>query len=122
MPTRTLATSKSRSSARAGPLRVSGDEGSEVDVLRCVSTFVRAAELGSIGQAAAALETDIEDVSESIHELEQHIGTRLLHRTAAGLTLTDEGQRFLQDTKGSVEKLLLVVKSTRAKRVKPHLK
>src|SRR5256885_12060541 len=37
--------------------------------------------------------------------LEQHLGVRLLHRTTRSLALTEEGQRFLQDTQPALAAL-----------------
>ena len=64
--------------------------------LRAVSTFVKAAELGSLRQAAAAQAITPQAASQALVQLEQHLGVRLVHRTTRSLSLTEEGEQFLQ--------------------------
>lgn len=64
--------------------------------LRAISTFVKAAELGSLRQAAAAQSITPQAASQALGQLESHLGTRLFHRTTRRLSLTEEGSRFLQ--------------------------
>lgn len=65
-----------------------------MDTLRAISAFVHSVELGSLSGAARALGTTQPTVSKLVAGLEQSLGVRLLRRAAAGLTLTEEGQRF----------------------------
>lgn len=65
-----------------------------MDTLRAISAFVHSVELGSLSGAARALGTTQPTVSKLVAGLEQALGVRLLRRAAAGLTLTEEGQRF----------------------------
>ncbi len=65
-----------------------------MDELRAVSTFVRAAELGSFNKAALDQGTTPQAVSKNVRQLEQHLGVRLFHRTTRKSSLTEEGQRL----------------------------
>lgn len=64
--------------------------------LRAIATFVKAAELGSLRQAAAAQAITPQAASQAVTQLESHLGVRLFHRTTRKLSLTEEGSRFLQ--------------------------
>src|SRR4051812_30572300 len=63
--------------------------------LRAIATFIRAAELGSLRQAAAAQAITPQAASQALAQLEAHLGVRLFHRTTRRLSLTEEGSRFL---------------------------
>ncbi len=65
-----------------------------MDTLRALQAFVHSVELGSLSGAARALGTTQPTVSKLVAGLERSLGVRLLRRTAAGLSLTEEGQRF----------------------------
>jgi DNA-binding transcriptional LysR family regulator len=64
--------------------------------LRAISTFVRATELGSLRQAAAAQAITPQAASQALTQLESHLGVRLFHRTTRRLSLTEEGSQFLE--------------------------
>lgn len=63
--------------------------------LRAIATFVKAAELGSLRQAAAAQAITPQAASQALVQLERHLGVRLFHRTTRSLSLTEEGEQFL---------------------------
>ncbi|AMM25371.1 LysR family transcriptional regulator [Variovorax sp. PAMC 28711] len=63
--------------------------------LRAISTFVKAAELGSLRQAAAVQAITPQAASQALTQLEAHLGVRLFHRTTRRLSLTEEGSQFL---------------------------
>ena len=63
--------------------------------LRAIATFVKAAELGSLRQAAVAQAITPQAASQALAQLESHLGVRLIHRTTRRLSLTEEGRRFL---------------------------
>jgi len=69
-----------------------------INEFKAIATFAKAAELGSIRQAALAQGVTPQAASQAIAQLEQHLGVRLLHRTTRSLALTEEGQRFLENT------------------------
>jgi DNA-binding transcriptional LysR family regulator len=64
--------------------------------LRSITTFVRTAEFGSLSKAAAAQQISPQAASKALGQLEQHLGVRLFHRTTRSMSLTEEGQRFLE--------------------------
>ncbi|MES2534068.1 MAG: LysR family transcriptional regulator [Pseudomonadota bacterium] len=64
--------------------------------LRAISTFIQAAELGSLRQAAAAQAITPQAASLALAQLEAHLGVRLFHRTTRRLSLTEEGSQFLE--------------------------
>ena len=65
--------------------------------LRAIATFVKAAELGSLRQAALAQAITPQAASQALTQLESHLGIRLFHRTTRRLSLTEEGRLFLHD-------------------------
>lgn len=73
--------------------------------LRSISTFAKAAELGSLRQAAAALGISPQAASLALGQLEGMLGVRLFHRTTRVLSLTDAGQRFLEDAQPALSGL-----------------
>jgi DNA-binding transcriptional LysR family regulator len=85
-----------------------------MDELRAISTFVRAAELGSFNKVAQVQGTTPQAVSKTIRHLEHHLGVRLIHRTTRRSSLTEEGQRLFESVRGSLSELVAAV--DRAKR------
>ena len=65
--------------------------------LRAIATFTRAAELGSLRQAALAQAITPQAASQALAQLEAHLGIRLFHRTTRQLSLTEEGRQFLHE-------------------------
>lgn len=74
-----------------------------MDELRAISTFMRAAELGSFNRAAAAQGTTPQAVSKNVRQLEQYLGVRLFHRTTRKSALTEDGQLLLDSVRASME-------------------
>ncbi|MEL6422894.1 MAG: LysR substrate-binding domain-containing protein [Pseudomonadota bacterium] len=58
--------------------------------------FVRAATLGAIGRAGAELGLSPTAATQRIKNLETDLGAQLLHRTTRAVSLTTEGENFLQ--------------------------
>jgi DNA-binding transcriptional LysR family regulator len=84
--------------------------------LRSISVFVRAAELGSLRKAAVALDISPQAASQSLAELERRLDVRLFHRTTRVLSLTEEGQRFLEEAQPALLGLRRALETaTRAK-------
>ena len=69
-----------------------------INEFRCIATFAKAVELGSIRQAALAQGVSPQAATQAIAQLERHLGVRLLHRTTRSLALTEEGQHFLENS------------------------
>jgi DNA-binding transcriptional LysR family regulator len=76
-----------------------------INELRAIDTFARAVALGSIRRAAIAQGVSPQAASQTLAQLERHLGVRLLHRTTRSLALTDEGQRFLEATEPALAAL-----------------
>jgi DNA-binding transcriptional LysR family regulator len=74
-----------------------------MDELRAISTFIKAAELGSFNKVAEVQGTTPQAVSKTIRQFEQHLGVRLFHRTTRNSSLTEEGQRLLESIKPSMD-------------------
>ena len=76
-----------------------------INELRAIEMFAKAAELGSLRRAAAAQGVTPQAASQAVAQLEEHLGTRLLHRTTRSLSLTDEGQQLLEATRPALAAL-----------------
>ena len=68
-----------------------------INELRAIATFAKAVELGSLRKAAQALDISPQAASKALAQLEKHLDTRLFHRTTRVMSLTDAGQRLLED-------------------------
>lgn len=87
-----------------------------INELRSITTFVRTAELGSLSKAAEAQRISPQAASKALGQLEQHLGVRLFHRTTRSMSLTEEGQRFLEAAQPSLlglQQALQAVRQTR---------
>jgi DNA-binding transcriptional LysR family regulator len=76
-----------------------------INELRAIATLAKAVELGSIRKAAIAQGVSAQAASQSLQQLEEQLGVRLLNRTTRSLSLTDEGQRFLETTQPALAAL-----------------
>jgi DNA-binding transcriptional LysR family regulator len=65
-----------------------------MNLLEQLNAFVQVAELGSFTQAADRLGWPKGRVSTTVQALENHLGTRLLHRTTRKVQLTQDGLAF----------------------------
>ena len=87
-----------------------------INELRSITTFVRTAELGSLSKAAEVQQISPQAASKALGQLEAHLGVRLFHRTTRSMSLTEEGQRFLEAAQPSLmglQQALLDVRQTR---------
>nr|WP_316640859.1 LysR family transcriptional regulator [uncultured Roseateles sp.] len=73
-----------------------------INELRSISTFIKAAELGSLRQAALSLGISPQAASKALAQLEVYLDARLFHRTTRVMSLTDAGQRLLEDVQPAV--------------------
>jgi DNA-binding transcriptional LysR family regulator len=64
-----------------------------------MSVFTRVVETGSFSAVARERGIGQPNVSRHVAALEQHLGTRLLHRSTRKLTLTPEGERYYADAR-----------------------
>jgi len=67
--------------------------------IRAITTFVRAAALGSLRRAAVDQGISPQAASHAVMQLEKGLGVRLFHRTTRKLSLTEEGQRLFDSVK-----------------------
>ena len=67
-----------------------------INELRSLTLFAKIAELGSLRKAAQAQNMTAQAASQTLAQLEQHLGVRLFHRTTRSLALTDVGRQFLE--------------------------
>jgi len=67
----------------------------QIDHLGSVAAFVAAARHHSFTEAALALGVTKSAVGKSVARLEARLGTKLVHRSTRGLTLTAEGEAYL---------------------------
>lgn len=67
-----------------------------MDKLNAMQIFLRVAEMSSFTRAADHLGLPKASVSSSIQQLENLLGTRLLHRTTRKVQLTQDGQTFYE--------------------------
>jgi DNA-binding transcriptional LysR family regulator len=63
-----------------------------MDRLRAFEVFVTVVNRGGFARAAELLGTSPANVTRYVHELEAHLGTRLLNRTSRTLSLTEGGE------------------------------
>jgi len=87
-----------------------------INELRSITTFVRTAELGSLSKAAEVQQISPQAASKALGQLEAHLGVRLFHRTTRSMSLTEEGQRFLEAARPSLIGLQQALQSVRQTR------
>lgn len=85
-----------------------------MDQLRAISTFLKAAELGSFNRVAQAQGSTAQAVSKSVRQLEQHLGVRLFHRTTRKSSLTEEGLRLYESVRDSMEGVAAALNGVRS--------
>ena len=84
-----------------------------INELRSMTTFAKAAELGSLRQAAMAQGMTPQAASQALAQLEKHLGVRLFHRTTRSLALTDEGRQFLEAAQPALAALQRALQTAR---------
>jgi LysR family transcriptional regulator for bpeEF and oprC len=70
-----------------------------MDQLQGMRVFTRVAELGSFARAATTLDLSRAMASSYVAQLEQHLGTRLLHRTTRKVSVSAQGAVYLEHCK-----------------------
>lgn len=66
-----------------------------MDLIATLRSFLRVAETGSFSAVAAEKGMTQPAISRQVTALEEHLGTRLVHRTTQSVTLTQEGRQLL---------------------------
>lgn len=85
-----------------------------INELRSITTFIKAAELGSLRKAAADLGISPQAASKALAQLEAHLDVRLFHRTTRVMSLTDAGQRLFEDVQPAVTGMQRALQSARS--------
>ena len=88
--------------------------------LRQMRYFVRVAELGSMGRAAAELGLVTSALSQQISRLEGELSTRLLQRTSTGVRPTDAGLAFLRQAQLALRHADDAMQAARQARLSGH--
>lgn len=76
-----------------------------MDKIHAMQLFIRVAEVESFSRAADSLGLPKGSVSRQIQALENHLGTRLLHRTTRRVQLTQDGMVYLERAKDLLSNL-----------------
>jgi DNA-binding transcriptional LysR family regulator len=87
-----------------------------INELRAIETFAKAVETGSLRRAAESQGVSPQAASQTLAQLEQHLGVRLLHRTTRNISLTDERRQFLEATQPALATLSRAVQRVRSSR------
>lgn len=67
-----------------------------MDKLRALEYFIAAAEEGSFSGAARRLDVSVPAIAKLVGALERELGAPLIHRSTQGLTLTAQGEAYLE--------------------------
>lgn len=89
--------------------------------LRQMRYFVRVAELGSMGRAAAELGLVTSALSQQISRLESELSTRLLQRTSSGVLPTEAGLAFLRQAQLALRHADDAMQAARQARLSGHV-
>lgn len=84
-----------------------------MDRFLLMTSFARAVETGSFSAAARDLGIGQPNISRYIASLEEHLGTRLLHRSTRKLVLTPEGERYYAEVKHILDAITEVESTAR---------
>ncbi|MEO1658154.1 MAG: LysR family transcriptional regulator [Pseudomonadota bacterium] len=80
----------------------------ELPPITSITAFVQVAELGAFNEAARALDLSPSATSKAVSRLEDLLGVKLLHRTTRSVSLTPEGERYLDGAKKALDDLRFV--------------
>ena len=70
-----------------------------MDQLQAMRVFTRVADHGSFARAASTLDMSRAMASSYVAQLEEHLGTRLLHRTTRKVSVSPQGAVYLEHCK-----------------------
>ncbi len=84
-----------------------------------MDTFVRVAEVGSFAEVARQLNVSKSVITTRIHQLEEHIGVPLFHRTTRNVHLSEAGETYYPECAELVAKATEVVDRMRKYRNSP---
>lgn len=80
----------------------------ELPPLTSIAAFVQVAELGAFNEASKALDLSPSATSKAVSRLEELLGVKLLHRTTRSVSLTPEGERYLEGAKKALSDLSII--------------
>ena len=89
--------------------------------LRQLRYFVRVCELGSMGRAAIDLGVVTSALSQQISRLEGELSTRLLHRSATGVSPTDAGLAFWRQAQLALRTIEDATRAAQQARLSGHV-
>ena len=92
----------------------------KIDKIRTIQFFIATCDLGSFSKAAKQHETDPSTVSKAISRLEEELGFSLLQRSTRQLRLTEAGDRYLQVSRETLDKLTLCESQLRNEKDNPE--
>lgn len=81
------------------------EEKLKMNHLQAMRVFLKVAENGSFGRAAASLELSNAVVTRYVALLETHLNTRLINRTTRSLALTEAGRAYAEGCRHTLEQL-----------------
>lgn len=76
--------------------------------LTSIAAFVHVADLGAFNEASRVLDLSPSATSKAVSRLEEQLGVKLLHRTTRSVSLTPEGERYLEGARKALADLSLV--------------
>ncbi|MBN9673310.1 LysR family transcriptional regulator [Roseibium aggregatum] len=88
--------------------------------IQSLKTVLLVRDLGSIAGAARALEVDASSVSRVLASVERELGLRLFQRSTRKLSLTEEGERYLNRVAPLIEDLEAAREAASSKDVSPR--
>ncbi len=91
-----------------------------MDRLHELEVFVAVADAGSFAKAGVRLRLSPPAVTRAISALEDRLGARVFNRTTRSLTITDTGQRFLENAKRILSDLDMAEKDAVGETAVPH--
>jgi LysR family transcriptional regulator for bpeEF and oprC len=91
-----------------------------MDQVQAMKVFSQVAELGSFARAADLMDMSRAMASSYVAQLEQHLGTRLLHRTTRKVTVSPEGAVYLERCRRILAELQAADDEMRHARARPQ--
>jgi DNA-binding transcriptional LysR family regulator len=84
-----------------------------------LSAFVAVADQRSFRAAASRLDVTPSALSHSMRQLEGRLGVRLLHRTTRSVSVTDAGQRLLEQLRPAIDQIAGALENLDQARLRP---
>lgn len=91
-----------------------------MDQLLALRVFVRIAESGAFSRAADSMNIPRPTVTKLVQDLEQHLGTKLLHRTTRRVNVTPEGAAYYERAMRLIAELEEMDESASRARARPQ--